>query len=504
MIPILREKKRGSLPIFERGANIKQKDEVEVIDLPEEPGEVSIVKPEYKKEVEILKAPEKKNVEIVDGEGRNKKEQIFMKKLIENLYKKRDSLSSQTFTSDQKIPIIEDEERVSYDKLKAEELFNPPKEPLDIKPKTFFERFSDGFTSSFKELTKDILKAPFDLISKINRASREANLKEHNKMIDLYGYNPLSGQKKRYETVEEMEMDRPIIKALNSPTGLKIINEVVTKTSNLPLQGYAFLKSFGDQSFDEIYGAAIEEAQDSSNPYFKKLLYQIQNTLPQAVIGVLLSLGTTALTRSPAAGKITAGAYFGALSASEQIQEKGKVTNLTNIGIDVALDSALGANIEKLFKGVGETSFKNAIKSFGIEGGTEGMQSLLKLGNEYINAREDKKQEVIDKTKNYVVNGGLLTEVLVGGISGSAISVIASRINTMTRNHLNQQETVLNQDLSKAIIADTIMQLDAQGIDSSSLKQITPESIKSCGEACSTLILSISILFSFSVFTDSL
>lgn len=85
----------------------------------------------------------------------------------------------------------------------------------------------------------------------------------------------------------------------------------------------------------------------------------------------------------PGAGNALSGAYWMALSGSDQIQRRGKIYSVNNLMIDVALDSFLGNSIEGIFKrGAKDILIKEMGKNGVIEGGTEVSQTLLKYAND--------------------------------------------------------------------------------------------------------------------------
>jgi len=185
----------------------------------------------------------------------------------------------------------------------------------------------------------------------------------------------------------------------------------------------ARIKSLGDDTYQEAYDKYQKASENPDNPEWKKFLINIGNTGPQTAIGVLLSVGLTNATKSPAVGTAVSTAYFGSLSADEQLREKGKVSSLLNIGIDTVGDQLLGRTIEGLFKQPAKALVKSMVQSFGIEGGTEVSQTLLKLSNDYANAKTDQeKQDVIDKAKGYVLSGDMIQEFLVGGVIGAGVA----------------------------------------------------------------------------------
>jgi hypothetical protein len=227
----------------------------------------------------------------------------------------------------------------------------------------------------------------------------------------------------KYKTVEEMNADIPLVKLMNTKAGQKTISTIADKTSNIPLKVAAGFKAIGDNTYEQAYTAYLKERNNPDNGAFTQFLYELQDSGPQSAIGVLLSLGVSYASRNPNAGYAVSSAYYTALSADEQLKEKGKVDSLGNIAIDVIGDQVLGATLEGLFKDTAsKTILKTAGKSFITEGSTETAQSLLKYANDYSNAKGEKeKQAVIDEAKDYVVNGGMAMEFLVGGVSGALI-----------------------------------------------------------------------------------
>lgn len=238
--------------------------------------------------------------------------------------------------------------------------------------------------------------------------------------FDLFGEELLKGLKE------------PVLTVLNTDTGKKTISTISEKSSNIPLKTFARIQSLGDQTYDEAYKAWLAERNDPENPTWQKFLYELQDTGIQTGIGVLLSVGTTYATRNPQAGLVVSGAYYTALSADEQLQQKGQVYSTTNIAIDVVGDQMLGKVLEGILGSATKSTLTSALKGFGVEGSTEVAQSLLKYSNDYANARTpEEKQAVLNEAKLYVTSGGMAMEFFVGGVAGAAITGAGSAIDAL-------------------------------------------------------------------------
>jgi len=242
---------------------------------------------------------------------------------------------------------------------------------------------------------------------------------------------PILGEMKSIDELVKDKLNEPKIKE-----GIKIFAEA---TKNLPLKSYAIAKSIGEGEFKnryDIYRDLQEKYEDPNSPTIKRFLYNVQNTVPQTAIGVLLSVGSTALTKNPAVGTSVAGAYWAGLSADAQIQEKGRVESMGNIVIDTIGDIILGKYIEGIL-GQKLSTIKNSIlrilsasgKGAVIEGKTEVMQTLFKDANDYRNAKTlSEKEAIIEKTKQYVLSGDILMEFSVAATAGALLSGASSLI----------------------------------------------------------------------------
>ena len=255
--------------------------------------------------------------------------------------------------------------------------------------------------------------------------------------------DPKYAKYKPYESYEEYQQNVPIIKFFNSEAGKKTISTISEKTSNIPLKTAARIKSIGDQTYDEAYNTYLAERNDPENPVWQKFLFELQDTGIQSGIGILLSVGTAAVTRNPQAGYAVSGAYYTALSADEQLQNKGQVDSLGNIAIDVVGDQIINRTlIGVLNKGTSAGVIRSALEGFGIEGSTEVVQSLAKYANDYANAKTQKdKDAVLAEAKQYVTSGGIAMEFAVGGTVGAIADVSVSKLSGGSSSQPNDQTT---------------------------------------------------------------
>lgn len=217
-------------------------------------------------------------------------------------------------------------------------------------------------------------------------------------------------------TPEQVKMkeafDKAALPILNSPQVAPILKQVSEKTSGTGI--YSAIQAIGPKTFSEAY-EANRQAQAGDPSKWHQFLYQLGDTAPQTAIGVALNF-------VPYAGRPLSLAYWTALSAEEQVQSKGAVTSTTNIGIDVALDSVLGKTIESLFKAPAKSLFDTLKKTFTAEGGTEVSQDLLKLANDYREAKTlEGKAKALKAAKEYFTSGQILMTLGVGGLTGAGI-----------------------------------------------------------------------------------
>lgn len=285
---------------------------------------------------------------------------------------------------------------------------------------------------------KSVAKWGLDVIRNQVQRNNEAMLEHANWQNKNLGFN--GG--KEYTSYEEYEQDIPLVKFLNSETGKKVVGGISEATSNVPikiaakakakyeiakdavtgkmtLKDFANLREIGDREYEAALAAFTAERNDPNNPTWQKFLYELQDTGIQSGIGILLSMGTSALARNPQAGLAVSSAYYSALSADEQIQSKGKVDSLGNIAIDVVGDQMINKVLGGVLPKGSGSSIKAALEGFGVEGSTEVIQSLTKYANDYANApTEEAKNKVLAEAKQYVTSGAIAMEFAVGGTVG--------------------------------------------------------------------------------------
>lgn len=253
------------------------------------------------------------------------------------------------------------------------------------------------------------------------------------------------------QEVKQIALD----KTINQPKVQKAIvatSEVTSGGSIIPavksIFGEAFDMGMGRQDAEDVvdrferYKTEFSKnANDPNSKFTKKLAYSIMDSGPQTITGVLLGA-------IPFVGPAVSSTYFGGLSASEQIQEQGKVTSPLKIAIDTVGDRILGTGIEGLLKkpakDLVKTGFIETAKNFGkgaiTEGSTESAQSLLKFAVDYQNAKTpEQKQTVVQKTKDYVTKGGLFLEFTTGAILGGGISGVAGTYNPEQTNYVSRK-----------------------------------------------------------------
>jgi len=315
---------------------------------------------------------------------------------------------------------------------------------------TFFGKAKEvilNFTRGIKSRTEDAVKPQVEwyektkeeskipakaaLVSSVQKAgSMVNNLIEKNKQGKLEswnaqaeGINKLPGFKvETYNSYEEMQKDNAFLKLLNSPTGKAITEDVNALVGDIGLKTMAKLKSIGDLTYAEAKEEleARKVSPDIGN--IERFAWGAQDVLPEVLIGVLASLGATAISQNPNVGLAVGSSYWTALSAEEQRQKKGEVYSTTALGIDVALDSMIGVGWGKLFK-AGKGAITRALSSAGIEAGTEVTQSVLKLADQYYLAETDEERaQVIEDAKKYLLEGEILMEIALAGFAGAGTS----------------------------------------------------------------------------------
>lgn len=229
---------------------------------------------------------------------------------------------------------------------------------------------------------------------------------------------------------------------LNTKVGQEIVTNVADKTSNLPIKAVAGLRAIGEGTYKEYRDAMIADRNNPENGNVKKFLYELQDSGVQSLVGILLTTGTVLATRNPKAGYAIGGAYYGSLSAAEQIQSEGEVKSSGNIYIDVIGDSLINNALLGVFK-MPAKAITRVLATGGLEGSTEVVQSLLKFSNSYTQAKTDaERQDIMEDAVNYVKSGAILMEFGVGAVVGGSAqatvevsnSVATSKTRTDVKN----------------------------------------------------------------------
>lgn len=216
---------------------------------------------------------------------------------------------------------------------------------------------------------------------------------------------------------------QPILdKTANTETGKRILETVARETSGTSIASR--LESLRpDITYRQAYNSWKTKERDPSNNELENFLYGVADSAPQTALGVALSF-------IPYAGKPLAYTYWSALSAEEQIQQKGRVDNIESIGIDTIGDAMLGNSLEALFKAPAKSLVQTLGQSFLTEGGTESMQTLLKYASDYKQATTpEQRSAALAGAKQYITSGDILREFAIGGTSGALIGAPAHFIS---------------------------------------------------------------------------
>lgn len=227
---------------------------------------------------------------------------------------------------------------------------------------------------------------------------------------------------------------QPLVqRTFNTPTGMKVSSNVAEATTDIIPKLWSAARALGsDEAFFDAYNKyysnyktnAEERAKDDN--LLTRTAKAAFQSAPQSAIGVALSF-------IPVAGKPLASAYWAALSADEQIKEKGKVTSLGNIAVDVIGDRMLGDAMEGMFKTTQSVLLKT-LQGAGIEGSTEVAQTLLKYQNDYNNAKSDaERKAILDQAKNYFTSGDIAVEFGAGALAGAGIAGPTNLLQSQTQ-----------------------------------------------------------------------
>lgn len=249
-------------------------------------------------------------------------------------------------------------------------------------------------------------------------------IKEAARGLNAIESGQVQGSTMDFLGVELLEgLKDPVQTTLNTEPAKKAISETSKRTSNVPLKVISRIQSIGNKTYEEAYSAWLAERNDPDNPTWQRFLFELQDTGVQTTVGALLSVAVTAATRSPQAGYAVSGAFYTALSADEQLQQKGEVDSVGNIAIDVVGDQLLNRLMLNVLGGTSKSVLTSALKGFGVEGGTEVAQSLLKYSNDYSKAQTaEEKRTILDEAKRYVTSGGMAMEFFVGGTVGGLLT----------------------------------------------------------------------------------
>jgi hypothetical protein len=222
---------------------------------------------------------------------------------------------------------------------------------------------------------------------------------------------------------------------LSHPAVTPVTAELAKRTSGIGIQ--SMVQAVGPKTFEEAYQA--QRALQAGDPSkLNQFWYQLKDSGPQTLIGVALNF-------VPYAGRTLSTAYWTALSANEQTQDGGRVESMNPIVIDVLGDRMLGNSIEGLFKAPANTLKKTLIQNFGVEGGTEVAQDLLKYQEAYLRAdTEEKKAQILKDAKEYFTSGQILMTFGVGGVSGAAIGTAGYTINQSREKEQERHNSFLN------------------------------------------------------------
>ncbi len=271
--------------------------------------------------------------------------------------------------------------------------------------------------NTFFNKTKDIIKNPVKALGEVGKYVGSSAFSFANPLSPV----PESLKSDFSKKVEQKLADV----TFNTPVGRQVVGAVSSKTQDMPIKVISALSALSpEKTYKEAFYSLKGYGSETEDPWYEKFVYQLQNSGGQTALGVAMSF-------IPYAGKPLSSAYWAALSASEQQQgEEGKVYSLKNIAIDTVGDQMLGASLEGLFKAGTKTLKRTLIDNGLVEGGTEVLQSLLKMGNDFNEASTpEKRQNIIEKAKEYIVSGDILMEFAVGGVSGSILSGTAYGID---------------------------------------------------------------------------
>jgi len=363
-------------------------------------------------------------------------------------YNKWKNEKTHTYVDPNEVARKKREERL---RIEAEQSIQSNQEPISPKPvdqvdwekKSIWEKTKDVASEVPSTIKKgaDFVSEKYNDFQTINDLSFNERYREPDPEGKRQWVIPLLDKYKDPNTTEEERIlirqqvkgnqltDNPVLRDLNRPIAKKAMVGLAEATSNIGLKYQAAkiaIEPFDKRSYNDAYKELLARRNDPNNNFVTRVAYGVQDSGLQSAVGVALNL-------IPGVGAPLSQAYYAALSASSQIQETGNVDSLTGIAVDTAGDTVLSGVAESSLKNIGKDSGASFLKSAGInatkggitEGGTEVIQTLIKLSDEYMKASsEEERQSVIEKTKRYLATG-MLEEFTVAGISGGAINTVA-------------------------------------------------------------------------------
>jgi hypothetical protein len=276
--------------------------------------------------------------------------------------------------------------------------------------KSAFTSFTEKFfpkvtpqTTEVPSLIKDVVSNQKQVYKDTGKAFESFD-KKRAEIVDPIITKPL-------EKVAQKVWDLPK-KIGEDPTIVKSAVELGKRSSGTGIK--AMVRSAGSpETFDQAY-KALRKEQAGDPSVWNKFKTQLLDTIPQTAIGLALNFVP--------GGPAFSTAYWAGLSASEQAEKQGKITDIAPIAIDVAGDKMLGGAIEGLFKAPAKTLWQAIKKSFTTEGGTEVAQDLLKMQVAYQKAKTpEEKAKILASAKEYFTSGQILMTGLVGGLTGAGL-----------------------------------------------------------------------------------
>ena len=299
-------------------------------------------------------------------------------------------------------------------------LFNPVTNPVSTpiaKTNPFQSPLQEVIKKQIADNKSKKTEVPFK-IDTSNIKEQESIIKESPVSITSAKATPKAKEKLREYVTDEGSIQPTVDKITANPTVKKVLTGIARRTSGTGI--VATLKSASPEvTFAQAYEVARKAQAEKNDTLIEQFITGLGDTMPQTAIGVALGF-------VPYVGIPLSIAYFSAISAGSELEEKGKVT-LTNVAIDVVLDRVLGKTLESLLKSPAKTLFRTVKKAFVTEGGTEVAQDLLKYGNNYrLASTDEEKEAILKEAQEYFTSGQILVTAGVGGVSGGGIAIVGS------------------------------------------------------------------------------